>query len=145
MTLSFILNSEVVRWLKEQHNIYFNMHWSKREYRKKRLFIRFVIALLRICWKVEQIFVIFKFFFDIQISKLLKYILRLLRIICNTFKVLYNPIVTLSVLKLYMLTLPLIPYFCLISVSAVLMSFTHLVFGKIAQDFFVSLFTRKTP
>ena len=57
----------------------------------------------------------------------------------------YNPIVTLSVLKLYMLTLPLMPYFCLMSPSAVLMSFTPLVPGRIAHDFFVSLFTRKTP
>ena len=57
----------------------------------------------------------------------------------------YNPIVTLSVLKLYMLTLPLMPYFCLMSPSAVFTSLTPLVFGRIAHDFFVSLFTRKTP
>jgi len=57
----------------------------------------------------------------------------------------YNPIVTLSVLKLYILTLPLMPYFCLMSPSAVFMSLTPLVFGNIAQDFLLSLLTRKTP
>lgn len=57
----------------------------------------------------------------------------------------YTPIVTLSVLKLYMLTLPEIPYFCFISPRAVFISFTHFVLGKIAPDFFVSLFTRKIP
>ena len=57
----------------------------------------------------------------------------------------YTPIVILSVLKLYILTLPEIQYFCLISPNAVLMSFTHLVFGRIAQDFFSSVLTKKTP
>jgi hypothetical protein len=57
----------------------------------------------------------------------------------------YNPIVTLSVLKLYILTLPLMPYFCLMRVSADLMSATPLVFGKIAHEVFVSSFIIKTP
>jgi hypothetical protein len=57
----------------------------------------------------------------------------------------YNPMVILSVLKLYILTLPLMPYFCFIRPSAVLISLTPLVPGNIAHDVLFSLFMRNTP